>query len=432
MTMRMFVMAALAALFSLTCVAEERREAFDRDPQWDGHNNRATKPEPQPVRQDFGHSATKHAGGTTVGEIGGFITPAAEPAYYAKRIPKATFQDRLIGSGKLACTDRNFHVLVGFFNGDTINEWRTPNSIVFRLYGRGDVFYAYVEYATSRWRGADSPGGFALIEDPELPGRKQFAGFASKGAVHTWTLEYDPDANGGRGSINATIDDQKAVCHLDPGHKGDGATFNRFGLLSIPKHYDQAGKIWLDDIEVNGEREDFATDPKWDAVGNRRTYITNSVRPRFDFGFSDTHFAAGKGRGELGGVIFRGDNRDPDKVAYYGDRLETLTPAKSIRAAGKVAMRRGISDSTSLIGFFHSKKSIAVSDSQSSGWPINFLGVVLEDRAERVFLFIPLIAFPMALMAMRTVRSCCTSCPTEDLTTGRLITTRTLTRGRAA
>ena len=43
-------------------------------------------------------------------------------------------------------------MLVGFFNSETINEWRTPNSIVLRLYGRGDVFYAYVEYATAAWR----------------------------------------------------------------------------------------------------------------------------------------------------------------------------------------------------------------------------------------------------------------------------------------
>ena len=170
--------------------------------------------------------------------------------------------------------------------------------------GAATCFYAYVEYATSRCGGADSPGGFALIEDPERPGRKQFAGFASKGTVHTWSLEYDPDANGGQGGIIATIDDQKAVCHLDPGHKEDGAIFNRFGLLSIPKSYDQGGEIWLDDIDVNGEREDFATDPKWDAVGNRRTYMTYSVRPRFDFGFSDTNFAAARGAASLAALFF--------------------------------------------------------------------------------------------------------------------------------
>ena len=44
------------------------------------------------------------AGGEAVGEIGGWLTPAAEPAYYAKRISPATLGDRLTASGKLACT----------------------------------------------------------------------------------------------------------------------------------------------------------------------------------------------------------------------------------------------------------------------------------------------------------------------------------------
>src|SRR5437899_1836867 len=70
-------------------LAAERTEHFDRDPAWDGHNNRTTSPEPRMIKQDFGYSPTAHAGGAT-GEIGGFITPAGEPAYYAKKIPAAT------------------------------------------------------------------------------------------------------------------------------------------------------------------------------------------------------------------------------------------------------------------------------------------------------------------------------------------------------
>jgi hypothetical protein len=389
-----YVLGVCATMVTAVGVADERHESFDRDPRWDGHNNRATTPAPQRVRQDFGFSETQHAGGSAQGELGGFVTPAAEPAYYAKRIPTATFKDRLTASGKFACTGDHFHVLVGFFNADTINEWRTPNSIVLRLYGRGDVFYAYVEYATSRWRaGGDSPGGFALIGE-EGTGKTQLRGFASKGAVHNWSLEYDPEVNGGKGSISVRIDDEQAVCHLDDGHKQDGATFNRFGLLSIPKLFDTGGEVWLDDIKINGETEDFTADPKWDAVGNRRTYITYGVRPRFNFGFSDTQFAGGKGQGELGGVVFRGDCRYPDKLAYYGDRLEPLTLDKPLRASGKMSMRRGISDSTTLIGFFDSKKSVEVSQSQSSGFPMNFLGIALEGPSSEGFYVYPVYRFP--------------------------------------
>ena len=79
---------------------------------------------------------------------------------------------------------------------------------------------------------------------------------------------YDPAGNRGRGIVTATIDDETAVCHLDEGHQQDGAKFNRFGLLNIPKHYDQGGEVWLDDISINGQTEQFAIDPGWDARGS--------------------------------------------------------------------------------------------------------------------------------------------------------------------
>src|SRR4051812_41222702 len=56
----------------------ERTERFDREPDWDRRNNQAVLR--RTIRQDFGFSPTAHAGGKK-GEMGGFITPAAEPAY---------------------------------------------------------------------------------------------------------------------------------------------------------------------------------------------------------------------------------------------------------------------------------------------------------------------------------------------------------------
>jgi hypothetical protein len=369
--------------------AEERTEHFDDDPQWDGVNNRATSPEPQLITHDFGYSKSQHAGGAAIGEIGGLLTPAAEPCFYAKSFWPMSFGHKLEASGKFACTGRQFHILVGFFNASTVNEWRTPNSIVLRLYGRGDVFYAYVEYATSRWRaGGDNPGGFSTVIEKET-GRPQLKGFA-RGTPHTWSLVYDPKGNNGTGSIIAKIDDETAVCHLDPGHKEDGALLNRFGVLNIPKSFDQGGEVWFDDLTVGGKTEHFDSDPKWEAVGTRRTYRTASVRPRFDFGFSRTNFAGGKAAGELGGEVFRGDRRYPEKLAYYGDRVGPLTLNKPIRAGGRVTLRRGVSDSTTLLGFFNSKASVAVSETQPvTGFPESFLGVAIEGPSREGFLFYP-------------------------------------------
>src|SRR3954468_24937499 len=73
----------LAAVFSLSSplLAEERPQRFDRDPGWDGHNNR--RAQPRTIKQDFGYGKTRHTG--AAGEVGGFITPAAEPAFYARK-----------------------------------------------------------------------------------------------------------------------------------------------------------------------------------------------------------------------------------------------------------------------------------------------------------------------------------------------------------
>jgi hypothetical protein len=243
--------AVLVCCLAMPIAAKERVEHFDRDPSWEGHNNRAENSKARPVRQDFGYSRTTHTGGQA-GEIGGLITAAAEAAYYGKRLEPKTFADSLTASGRLVCKGRQFHVLVAFFNADTVNEWRTPNTVAIRLLGRGDMFYAYVEYATQRWRaGGDNPGGFATVRDPKT-GKLHPRGFAA-GQVHRWSLRYDPKGNDGGGSVTAMVDDETAVCNLATGHKADGAAFNRFGLLPVLKSADGSGEVWLGDVTINGQ-----------------------------------------------------------------------------------------------------------------------------------------------------------------------------------
>src|SRR5204862_4413245 len=136
------------------------------------------------------------------------------------------------------------------------------------------------------WRaGGDSPQSFPSQRDPKT-GRQRLKGFPAQGAVHRWSLHYDPKGNNGRGVVTATIDGVKAVCNLAEGHKADGATFNRFGLLNLMKSADTGGEVWLGDIAVNGFAEDFSKDPGWQGFQNRRTYETKTVRPHFHFGFS--------------------------------------------------------------------------------------------------------------------------------------------------
>ena len=373
-------------------VAEERHESFDKKPAWESLNNRPAANTTRPVKQDFGFSTTHHAQGQRPGELGGFIHPAAQPAYYGKAIPLQNLNQKLTASGLVNCTGRQFHVLVGFFNSKTLNEWRTPNTISLRLYGRGDVFYAYLEYATSRWRaGGDNPQPFPFLVDGRS-GRRQQRGFASNKS-HRWSLTYDPQGNQGAGVVTATIGDATAICHLDPGHKQDGATFNRFGLMTVMKHWDDGGQLWLDDLTINGQQESFDRDPGWDGFQNRRQYQSTNIRPRFDFGYSPTSHAGGRRPGELGGLVFRGDCRDADRLAYYADRLDPLSLAKPFQARGKISLHRGVSDSTTLIGFFNSQRSAKVTDSQASGIPDHFLGLAIEGPSRDGFFLYPLYRF---------------------------------------
>jgi hypothetical protein len=380
---------AIAAILMIagTVFAKERTEHFDKDPAWDGQNNHATTPEKRKVRQDFGYSPTNNIGGKA-GEIGGIITPAAEPAYYAKKFDNKSFNDPLSASGKLLLKQGGGHLLLGFFNAETLNEWRTPNTIAIRINGRGDKFFAYVEYCTVKWRaGGDTPGGFATEKDPKS-GRLALKGFPIN-KVLDWSIRYDPKGNKGSGEIVVTLGGETAVCHLSAGHKADGATFNRFGLLPVMKSAHTPGEIWLDDVTINGEADDFSRDPKWDTLNNRREYTTADVRPRFDFGYIATNHAGGKAAGELGGLVFRGDCRFKDRLAAYGDRLETLTLDKPLKASGRIAMRRGVSDSTTLLGFYHSEDSLEANMSQDSGLPKCFLGIAIEGPSREGFFVYP-------------------------------------------
>ncbi len=356
--------------------ATTKTERFDRDPGWDGRNNVNDAIEPREIKQNFGYSPTAHAGGRP-GEIGGRITPAGEPAFYASALKELTLDDELSASGRVSLgpDEAGGNTLLGFFNAESVNEWRTPNSIVLRLYGRGDKIHVQAEYATGKWRA----GAQAFTNG----GREAFL-FPAAGP-HFWSLRYEPK-DGGR--ITATFDGKSVVVPFDAGHQADGARFNRFGLLNVVKSADGPGNVWVDDLTVNGEAFDFSTDPGWDGRRNRETYSSPEVRFRFDFGWRPTSHAGG-GRGELGGLIYRGDDRSAGTLAYYGDRLQTLTLASPFRASGRVVLKRGQTDSGVHLGFFNAEESMRVSERNVGSIPENFAGISIEGPSREGFLPYP-------------------------------------------
>ncbi len=384
--MNAYLWRVTAALLVVAAGAAERTERFDTDPGWDGDNHRSTHWGPRTLVQDFGFSPSRHAGGAAAGEIGGTITPAAEPAWYAKPIAELSLDDELTASGTVACDGGPFHVLIGFFNSQTVNEWRTANSVAIRLLGRGEHFYAYTEYATRLWRaGGTPPHGSFRAGTGEFDNTE----FAVGLAPHTWSFHYDPAAHDGRGGLSATIDGQTIECTLDEGHRADGARFDRFGIMTVLKSADHPGEVWLDDLVINGVAESFDADPEWEGYRNRLTYETGNIRPRFDFGFSPTNLAGGAAAGELGGQIFRGDCREPARMAHYGDRVGPLDLDQPLRAGGRFAMLRGVSDSTTILGFYNREQSMRVNPAQDSAWPACFLGFALEGPSSEGFYAYP-------------------------------------------
>ena len=94
-----------------------KTETFDADPGWEGRNNRATDPGARTIIQNFGYSPTTNAGGPA-GEIGGYITPAGEAAFYGKVITPVSFNDPLSASGVLnvrrqkSCSNGRIAILI--------------------------------------------------------------------------------------------------------------------------------------------------------------------------------------------------------------------------------------------------------------------------------------------------------------------------------
>jgi len=62
-----------------------KTERFDRDPGWEGFNNRVVLTKVPTVTQDFGHSLTAFAS-KDKGEVGGRVNRSTTPASYAARI----------------------------------------------------------------------------------------------------------------------------------------------------------------------------------------------------------------------------------------------------------------------------------------------------------------------------------------------------------
>ena len=402
-TLLLFVIVGACPVLSLAD-ALLKFESFDRDPDWEGHNNHIVPEKPLIVTQDFGHSATNHAG-KDAGEMGGRIQRSTKPAHYAAEIPVKTLDDKFTASGSFALTKSQpgAGVFFGFFNSQQPGGSGRPIGSLgldFDFEGSGGRLATRLITNTNK-----SCGTFIT---PYLPGKFRPTPIKNDGTRYHWTLAYDPQGAGGNGQFTFTMHSDTHTAQdygllpeasqkeaqarfpntktftidLPPGYNKEGATFDRFGVLNMMKSGGTA-TMFFDDVMIDGRSEDFSKDPGWAAAGNRTTYEDREIVGAHDFGFSAaTNHAGGKAPGEVGGGLWRSG-----QYGYYGDKVGPLNLDQKLEARGKVKLVTAGPDSDMHIGWFSSATKDKSPDEAG-----NFVGIHVGGPTRIGHYFIPQFA----------------------------------------
>ena len=216
-----------------------RTPDLTRDPGWEAVSNRAASSKGASGAHDFGFSNTRHAGGQP-GEVGGTLWRTGKTwGYYADRVGPLSLDGRLEASGKviLEVGAPDSGMYLGWFLARP--QERAPdlagNFLGVKVAGPSRVGH-YFRPAYTTAQGAPRAAG----QGPVLvPGR-----------VYDWALVYDPAANGGLGSIRATLGGESCTFDLKQGDRAEGTRFDRFGLFSVNNDGGHAQlRIYFDDLK---------------------------------------------------------------------------------------------------------------------------------------------------------------------------------------
>ena len=380
-----------------------KSETFDRDPGWEGHNNRIVPKNVQIVKQDFGYCATNIAG-KAAGEMGGVIQRCTTQASYAAKIETRTLDDKITASGSFAITKASpgAGVFFGFFNSQQPGGSGRPIGSLglhFDFEGKGGRLA--VRLITG---GNKSCGTFIT---PYLPGKFRPTPLKMDGTRYRWTLDYDPQSAGGNGRFTFTmhsdthttqdygklpeLSEKEAQARfpntttfsvdLPPGFKKENATLDRFGALNMMKSGGSA-TMYFDDLQFNGHTQDFSKDPEWIGTGNRVIFEDREQAGAHDFGYSGKTNHAGGKAGEVGGGLWRSG-----EFGYYADRVGPLNLEQRLEAHGKVKLLTAGPDSDMQLGWFNS-----AAKGKGAGDAENFVGVHVGGPTRIGHYFIPAFA----------------------------------------
>ena len=374
-----FVLAPAAATGPLNADGPDFEESFDVDPGWDAHRNELTAARPRRVTQDFGFRSSNHAG-SAAGEIGGIVDRSPlETSSYAQVIAPLDLNQPLSYSGWMSLLEASHtvgftsssNIFIGFFNSRE-QGWRPPNFLGFQVRGHNEpipnVASLELSYGTSAWAAGGIDWGRTIHPD---------------GVPHHFDLSYDPDIGNGRITLDWDGDEIVAL-DVRPEHRAHGATFDRFGIFSMQLPGVPDGntmEAYFDDLTINGAFHDFAADPGWLGVNNRKNFDDPVLYGINNFGYRPTNVAGGA-PGELGGLVWRVEDSDEQYQAYYARDIGTLGLDERLFASGRIAFEKFSTDAGVMLGWFNSTEQ---------DWPPgDFVGVYMDSLSDTGRFFAPM------------------------------------------
>ncbi len=431
------------------------REDFSRDPGWDHYQNRIVGTGMPAVRQDFGWRPTNHTGRGPGEVGGRVENSRRQAYYAMPLGKPLSFDDEISASGTLALRHIGLRGVgyIGFFNSGR-HTWRVWNSMAFRIWEEDGLGQVMFDWMSGDWqaRGAETaillpadgkPHTWSFRYEPEaradpvwhdealerhvtdrtgngrpyeLQGEehlfarmKQDEPDLTREELHARLLkardqglvEYfhrhdqhrwwkRPDAGKGHGRVTLRFDDETPyVFWFDPEIRRAPASFDRFGLFNIAR-FGTRVEIYLGDLTVNGQELDLSQDPHWEGRNNASRYTEPDFHGMHSYGWSQTNWA-GEAAGEIGGLFWRTEPRDP-LCSYYGDDVGTLTLDDPIAFSGTICFTEGMTDAAAFFGYFRRDDQIRAFDPahpDDSSPRRNSMGVAIADSSAVGYYFLP-------------------------------------------
>ena len=217
---------------------------FDSNPgDWVGTGNTTGS-------NSFGWSNTQYAEGAAQGEAGGFFSRQDNGSYSTDAGSIDLSNTAFSASGRATIHDGvKGSVFLGFWDSNTSQAFSGASSAVNHI-------GAYLPYQTVVYAEAHAPGyaDQQLVADP-IGGSRPPYFFATWATSYSFTMNYDPTANGGLGQFVLGIDGGdngtfEAVINFAAGEKDAFARLDRFGMYStaVLGTLPNVGEFYFDDL----------------------------------------------------------------------------------------------------------------------------------------------------------------------------------------